>query len=133
MHIQNKMTNLWLLFILGGLIHTMMELLPLFFVSSIVVDGGSSEHIMPAVWFTLIMYMIPMLLILAIQFIEATWLRVINLVAAVIALLLNISHPAELFEAPEINIPQLILMSFLIVLSVLLTSQSWKWFKTKPE
>lgn len=131
MSTQSKIVNLWFLFILGGLIHTVVELLPLFFMPSIVIEGASTDGIAVATWFSIVMYLIPMTLILAIQLTEATWLRLVNLVVAVAALLLSAMHPMELFEAEELNVAQLLLMSFIVLSMIVLVAQSWCWFRPK--
>lgn len=126
---QQRIINLWLAVLLGLITHTIVELLPLFFKDSIVAEGADIAHLNSANWMVTAMMVLPLFLITLINLTDRKWLRYLCLVIAGLFLLLNASHPMELFEAETIAYHQLVIMLCTLFANIALVLACWKWTK----
>lgn len=129
MQINVKISHLWFVIIFGSIVHTMLSMMPLFFGQSIGSEGASEGDIAGALLFVLTMFLIPLMLVVLIQIIEAAWLCYANLTFAILFLFLNVMHPMELFEAETFDWVQFILMVFIALSNLVLCHQAWQWVK----
>ena len=123
---QTKIIVLWSLFLLGMAFHSILAIMPLFFGESITIADSTGVMPISIGWTVLIFYLIPMICITALLYCKKKWHRVVNLLMAVFFAIASLFH---LYKELESNITQLILLSFILVITLLLTFSSFKWFK----
>lgn len=126
---EQRISTLWLVVLFGLVTHTLVEFLPLFFKDSIAADGVDIAQLGTANWMVTVMMTLPLLLVTLINLTNAKWLRYLCLVIAGLFLLLNASHPMELFEAEEIAYHQLLIMLITLFANIVLALFCWKWTK----
>lgn len=131
MQLQQKISNLWFVILFGLTVHTLLSLMPLFFVPAIGPEDGTLEGVESAKWFTLILNVIPLLLVVLIQLLSAKWLKLTNFVVSALLLVMNGLHPMELFGGESVDWSQFVLMLFIFLTNLALAAQSWKWFKSE--
>lgn len=131
MNIKQNLAILWLIMISGVVAHTLLGMLPLFFGQSIAAEGAGEADVSAALWITLAMFLLPLIIAMLLVTLKDNGLRWPNLVIAALFLLLNLTHPLELIGSDSIPWHQLVLMLFMIVLNALLVKQSWHWLKTE--
>lgn len=129
MNTQQRISVLWLIMLAGLVVHTLLSLLPVFFAQSVAVPNAQESDLAAATWMTLAMMLVPLVLAMLLVILNGNTLRWPNLVFAAVFLLLNLTHPLETLEAEIVPWHQLVLMSFMIVLSAVLLAQSWRWIK----
>lgn len=126
---EQRISTLWLVVLFGLVTHTLVEFLPLFFKDTIVADGVDIAQLSTANWMVTVMMTLPLLLVTLINLTNAKWLRYLCLVIAGLFLLLNASHPMELFEAEKIAYHQLLIMLITLFANIVLVLSCWKWTK----
>lgn len=126
---EQRISTLWLVVLFGLVTHTLVEFLPLFFKDTIVADGADIAQLGTANWMVTVMMTLPLLLVTLINLTNAKWLRYLCLVIAGLFLLLNASHPMELFEAEKIAYHQLLIMLITLFANIVLVLFCWKWTK----
>lgn len=131
MNIKQNLAILWLIMISGVVAHTLLGMLPLFFGQSIAAEGAGEADVSAALWITLAMFLLPLIIAMLLVTLKGNGLRWPNLVIAALFLLLNLTHPLELIGSDSIPWHQLVLMLFMIVLNALLVKQSWHWLKAE--
>lgn len=124
-----KVMALWTVFLLGLLFHTQLALMPLFH-GIVVAESHTHEYMNLDVimWFMLIFFGLPMLLILGIVFWPSRRFRQIHFGITLIYTILNVIHFVMdvLVGAPSY---QLLLMLFLVTVGLLLNGVSYHWMR----
>lgn len=124
-----RICDLWLAVVLGFMTHTLLEFLPLFFGQSIAAESADISALPTTNWMMVAILTLPLLLVVLINLSEAVWLRYLNIAVAALFLVLNISHPMELFGQDVFAYHQLAVMLLIIVANLALVYVAWLWVK----
>jgi hypothetical protein len=124
---SSKIIVLWSTIVLGLFVHCIIELMPLFFGADIAMPDASG--VMPAWmnWMFLSFYLIPMICMVLVALVSATWFKIVNFILAILYALFNVFHLVEHLQ--EGFGVQAVLLICILIFSVLLTLKSWAWWK----
>ncbi|MEM9447415.1 MAG: hypothetical protein AAGA75_02640 [Cyanobacteria bacterium P01_E01_bin.6] len=124
-----KITSLWTVFLLGTLFHTQLALMPLFHGLS-VTESHTHDYISldAVMWFMLIFFCIPMLVIVGCAFYSSRQFRRLHFGMTLAYTVLNLIH---FILDSIIGVPsyQLGLMALLFGVGVLLNLVSYQWVR----
>ena len=125
-----KISALWISFLLGTLFHTDLALMPLFHDLE-VEHSHAGDHINVLFGFMLIFFVLPMLAIIIPTFTTAKPYRTFHFGFTVVYSILNLGHLIAdiMVEAPWY---QVILMGLLLLIGLLLNLVSFQWIKYHP-
>ncbi|HBK33381.1 MAG TPA: hypothetical protein DEF88_10330 [Porphyromonadaceae bacterium] len=112
---------------MGLIIHAFIDMLPLFYGVDIAVPGAPGVLSASSQWMFFVFYFIPMLLMLGGIYLSSRWYKIINLVFACLAAIVNIVHLCTDF-AHDAGI-QALLLTFVLFVSGLLVFASYRWYK----
>lgn len=130
-----KIVVLWLMYVASMLVHDILCRqepyfglpIPAYEKGQYVVQGG----VPPAgwMWMSLLIYLIPMIMILLVLFVEKKWFKVANFVMSIILALTVLQHLYIHLVSPFtiVNIVNTFLLVFLEVASILMVLASYKW------
>ncbi|MGV8092660.1 MAG: hypothetical protein AB2L24_12455 [Mangrovibacterium sp.] len=124
---STKIIVLWGLLLLGLTFHSLLEMMPLFFGADISMPGSDGSMPGSMAWMCLVLYLIPMLCMMATLYLSSAWYKVTNLVLAALFTVINAFHLIEEIGWSE----QLVLLTFVLFVSVLLTIASYRWLRGK--
>lgn len=119
---QTKITILWIVVMCGLSIHSLADLMPLFWGEDITVsqDGNTPTGLL--VFMMTITYLIPVLGILCVMFWNKRMGRKTNAILATVMALFNAAHCFELLDFTPVQVPMLVGN---LVVSVVLCVISW--------
>lgn len=126
-----KISNLWITFLLGTLFHTDLGLMPLF--HEMEVEHSHAGGNLDAVFgFMLVFFMLPMLAIIVTSFTNAKSYRTFHFGLTIIYSILNLGHLIAdiMVKAPWY---QLVLMTLLLLIGLVLNLVSFQWIKYHPQ
>ena len=124
-----KITNLWMLLILGLLIHSFMFVFPLFIDHSIAIADAGEQYLFALTWMFLLCMLLPMLLILLLQIFQGHSFRKIHFAISLPYLLLSAAHPFENIGLNPLPWDQVILQVFILSVSITISVLGFKWMK----
>lgn len=124
-----KIAVLWVAVMCGLTLHSLADLLPLFWNVNITMDTSGVVPDGLLAFMMIVSYLIPIAGILCTSYgNKRPWLM-INGILAVIMLLFNIFHLSELFM--DFNVTQLPLLPVILVVSMFLCRESWNLAKKR--
>lgn len=126
-----RISILWLVIIIGLIYHTVLHLAPLFYDIDIVKTGATGEMPLSMVLTFGLSFLIPVLAIVAVNYLRNFGAWLINFVFALIALAVNTSHLSEFFVAKRFDPVQAFVIVPLLLIAVLLICDSWKLKKDR--
>ncbi|MEE3719292.1 hypothetical protein V2H45_21340 [Tumidithrix elongata RA019] len=127
---QEKIINLWIVFLLGLLFHTDLGLMPLFHELSVAHSHSQAlAEVDPIMWLMLGFFVLPMAAIIGTSLMESRRYRWVHFGLTVVYSLLNFSHlVADLMVQPIVWY-QIVLMAILFAIGLLLNLVSFQWIK----
>ncbi|MBD2327911.1 hypothetical protein [Alkalinema sp. FACHB-956] len=130
---REKITALWVVFLLGLLFHTQLALMPLFHGLDVAHShAGSESDVSIVFWLMLVFFLIPMAAIVAIAFTESYRYRVIHFGVTVLYSILNFFHVVADLMVQPIVWSQILLMVVLFLVGLLLNLVAYQWLRSSP-
>ncbi len=127
---QQKIINLWVVFLLGTLFHTQLALIPLFHGVSVTVhENHNSGNLLLILWLMLAFFILPMLAITATVFSSSRRYRIIHFGLTVFYSIMNLFHVVLDLLVRPIAWHQITLMLFLFIVGLLLNLVAFQWIK----
>lgn len=125
---KERISVLWLLVMVGGIVHALVELTPLFWGESVVAMPKDDAHMRGMMVFSAIFFFVlPALGELCVLYGARRWAYITNIVLVAVMLLLNTVHPImDLAGAP---LAQWFILPLVFVLNLLLLLDSIKLCK----
>ncbi len=130
---RTQVITLWIIFLFGMILHSLLGIFPLFWGESI---SMSQEQIAKnpmesSMWMMIFFFLIPLIIIVFTSFIETKWYRITNFVFTLLFTLMNIWHLfGHLGESPA-DTRQIVLLTFILLSGVMLNIVSFGWLKKK--
>ncbi|MCK4226456.1 hypothetical protein KAX29_06160 [candidate division WOR-3 bacterium] len=126
-----KIVTLWIVFLFGMVFHSLLAMMPIFWGESVAMSPEliAKNPIAPMMWMSLFFYLIPMIVIAMVLFIEAKWNKVTNFVFTLVFTLMNIFHIAEHLGTSPVDSCQILLLTFVLISGILLNIVSYRWMK----
>lgn len=124
-----KIIILWLLFVVGMILHFNYHVGELFY--GIDIKRPNANGIVPisTAIVRFVFEIAPMMFITFLMFIEKAWLRVFNFSVSILYTAANFAHLFQELRSEKLDLSQINLLSFVLVASLLLNLASWKWWK----
>lgn len=126
---STRMVFLWLTIMVGYCVHTLIDLLPVFFGGNVAIPG--SEGVVPGGMYAftgMIMFLLPVAgLLLASYGVTRPW-RMVHLVLSALVLLANIFHLGDLFTS--FNWGQCMVLPVILLVNVLLVWEAARALKS---
>jgi hypothetical protein len=126
MNIQLRTAILWILIIICYFIHGYYHLSELFYGVDIKIPGATGEVPLSSHLFSLLIEILPLSMAVATLFIVKNWFAWANFILAILFGLLNAVHLAETVMGESSDIRQIALLSLVIVINILLISDTNK-------
>jgi hypothetical protein len=130
-----KIVTLWGVFLLGLLFHTQLALMPLF--HGLPVNDGvaarSIESISWILWSMLAFFVVPLLMMIGIVFINHHQFRKLHYGITLIYSGLNLAHLIADLQVTPIYWHQIFLMTMLLLIGLLLNLVAWQWLKLRTD
>lgn len=120
---QTKIAILWIVVMCGLTIHSLADLMPLFWAENIEVSQSGNAPAGMLVFMMTMTYLIPILGILCIMFWNQPIGRKTNAVLSTVMALFNAAHSFELMDFTPVQVPMLIGN---LVVSIILCVASWR-------
>lgn len=127
---QTKITILWIVVMCGLAIHTLADLMPLFWAENIAISQDGEAPMGMLVFMMVITYLIPVVGILCTMFWNG---RHGNMVNAILATIMALFNSAHCFELVDFNPVQLPLLPVAMIVSWILCVLCWKQVKSHRE
>ena len=122
-----KIIVLWVIVICGFALHTLADLLPLFWAESITVDATGNAPAGLLTFMMTVSYLIPVIGILCTLYGRSRPWYIGNVVLAALMFLFNLFHLGELFTGfSAVHLP---LLPVILVVSGFLCMESWRFAK----
>lgn len=115
----------WVLTTIAMILHFDFHIGDLFYGIDIVRPGANGQKPAALVVIRLVFEIFPMIWTIALLYFSSKIWRTVNLILAVPFLLSHLAHVFE--EIKEGDPSQLLLLTFVALMSILLTLESWKW------
>jgi hypothetical protein len=127
-----KITTLWIAFLLGLLFHTQLGLMPLFHDLSVAESHAQTlDEIAWILWLMLGFFLLPIVAIIATPFFHSKRYRRLHFGLTVVYSILNFAHlMADVLVQPVISY-QVTLMALLFIIGLLLNLVSFQWMKAR--
>ena len=127
---RNKTIILWLVFLLGLLVHTDLRLMPLFHGLSVTASHAQSmADIAPVMWLLLGFFVPPIAAIIATSFPNSQSYRTFHFGFTILYTVLNFAHLISDLMVQPIIWYQIALMAILLAIGLLLNWVSFQWLK----
>lgn len=124
---QTKITILWIVVMCGLAIHTLADLMPLFWSENIAISQNGQAPTGMLVFMMVLTYLIPVVGILCTMFWNG---RHGNMVNAILATIMALFNSAHCFEMVDFNPVQLPLLPVAMIVSWILCVLCWKQVKS---
>lgn len=124
-----KIVVLWVAVICGFALHTLADLLPLFWAENITIEATGNAPAGLLAFMMVVSYLIPVVGILCVLYGHSRPWRIGNTVLAALMFLFNLFHLSELFTG--FSVVQLPLLPVILVISGILCMDSWKLVKSE--
>lgn len=128
-----KVVTLWIIFLFGMILHSLLGIFPLFWGENISMSKEliAKNPMQSSMWMMLFFFLMPMIIIMLTSFIETKWYRITNFVFSLLFSFMNIFHLfGHLGETP-VDPRQIVLLTFILLSGVMLNIVSFKWFKER--
>lgn len=125
----NKIVVLWLLILIGYILHPQFYLSGLFYGMDIKLKDATGKEPVSSHIMHLIFDVLPMVIIVLCLYLTRRVYRLILLILAVLFLIANGAHLIETIEGDAGNISQITLTGFIFVLNLILVRETFKWSK----
>jgi hypothetical protein len=127
----NRITSLWFIVLTGLMYHTVLHLVPGFYGIDIVKPGATGQMPISMVLTFGLSFLIPVLAIIAVNFLKNNMGWLLNFILSSMAMLINTGHLSEFFTARRFDPTQLFIIIPIFLISILLITDSWKLKKDK--
>lgn len=122
-----KLSILWVAIVAGMSAHSIMDMVPLFWHADIAISNDGIAPMPMLVLMAVVSLTIPMIgLLLSLYACKRSYKMIHFFLAALFALFCT-AHSAELLFSFEL--PQLFIHPMLVILSITLVYEAWKWYK----
>ncbi|PIE53182.1 hypothetical protein CSA37_02730 [Candidatus Fermentibacteria bacterium] len=122
-----KVAVLWSIILAGLIVHGLIELIPLFYGTSVVMAGADGTMPSGDMWMMLVFYLVPMVFMAFTVLFTCKYLRLLNLLFAGLYTIANAFH---FFEHMGMGFGvQVILLGFVFLVSIALTHSSFRLWK----
>lgn len=129
----NQLIALWNAFLIGTLFHTQLGLMPLFHGLDISAGHGQMTtelaEIVPILWLMLAFFGVPLIIIVAMCFIDARRFREGHFSLTVFYSILNLAHLVADLTVQPIAWYQIALMALLFAIGLLLNVVAYQWVR----
>ena len=128
-----QVVTLWIIFLFGMILHSLLGIFPLFWGESISISQEqiAKNPMQSSMWMMLLFFLIPMIIIVLTSFLETKWYRITNFAFTLLFTLMNIWHlMGHLGESP-VDQRQIVLLAFIFISGIMLNIVSFKWLKEK--
>ena len=123
-----KIITLWGLVLAGFLAHNIVDLLPIFWAVDVAVEHAEEAPVGMMAFMAIITYTLPAVGIATTMYGRGRGAALVNLILAAVMALFNVLHDGgELIMA--FNPVQVFVLPFVLCFSILLTVESFKWYK----
>lgn len=124
-----QIVTLWLTFLLGILIHSMLAVYPIFYGANLAEPGSTGSMPQDWLWVRLSILLLPLFMMNGVLFIEALWFKWVCLAGSGYVTITNVLHIIEHASENPIEWHQIILMAFLLTSGICLNIVSLKWIR----
>ena len=125
--IRFRVITLWITIMVGLTLHNLADVRPLCWNVDIVVESSGTAPSGLLFFMMAVSYLIPVIGLLCISYMEKTFGAISNIVLAIFVMLFNLFHSSELFM--NFNPVQLAILPVMDVLGILLTVDSIRLYK----
>ena len=122
----SRISIIWILIMAGLMYHTVLHLAPIFYGIDIVKENATGQMPLSMILTFGLAYLVPVIAIVAINYLRGRLRWLVNLACATLALLINTAHISELFVTSHTDPTQLFVLIPEFLLAVLLIVDSWK-------
>ena len=128
-----RVITLWIIFLFGMILHSLLGIFPLFWGESISMSQEqiAKNPMQSSMLMMLSFFLIPMIIIVLTSFIETKWYRITHFVFTLLFTLMNIWHLIGHLSETPVDIHQIVLLTFIFISGVMLNIVSFKWLKEK--
>jgi hypothetical protein len=127
---QQKLVTLWIVLIIGMLLHQTFHLSKIFYGINVARPGANGIIPDMVMYKRVAFYILPLVYISFLLFIQAKWIRIVHLPVSIIYLGVNIFNFLGEFEKPKLDLTQVSLLGYIAIASMLLVFTSYKWMKS---
>lgn len=125
----NKIVTLWLLILIGYILHSQFYLAGLFYGIDIKLKDAPGKEPMLSHIMHLIFDVLPMVIIVLSLYLTCRAYRLVLLIVVALFLIANGAHLTETINEDAGNISQITLTGFIFVLNLLLAREAFKWLR----
>jgi hypothetical protein len=126
---KTRLITLWLLLLIGMILHVNYHLTKIFYGIDIVRPGANGTIPAMAQILKTVFYHFPMIFIVALLYLKQKWFRISMLIISLIYTISHAIHVLGELKKPEIDLAQVPLLSLLFIFSLLLNKASWDYLK----
>ena len=124
-----KIVSLWIIFLFGMAFHSLLAVMPIFFGADVAIPDTTGVVPAGMMWMSLFFYLIPMIIMVIVLFIEAKWNKVTNFVLTLVFTLMNMFHLTEHASTSLVDPRQIVLLTFVLIFGIILNIVSYRWLK----
>lgn len=125
---QTKIAILWIAVMCGLVVHSLADLMPLFWSENIAISQDSAAPKGLLMFMMIVTYLVPVIGILCTLFWNGRFGKLTNAVLATLIMLFNIFHCSELLDFNPVQLP---LLPVIMIVSIILCV--WCWKNTKSD
>lgn len=122
-----KISILWVAITAGMSAHTLTDMIPLFWNANIAISNEGVAPMPMLVLMAVVSFTIPMIGLLLSLYACKRWHKMVHFCLASLLALFCTAHSTELIFSFEL--PQLFIHPMLVVLSITLACEAWKWYR----
>ncbi len=122
-----KISILWVAIVAGMSAHSIMDMIPLFWNADITISNDGIAPMPMLVLMAVVSFMIPMVGLFLSLYARKRWHKMVHFCLAALLAFFCTAHSAELLFSFEL--PQLFIHPILVILSITLVYEAWKWDK----
>lgn len=122
-----KLSILWVAIVAGMSAHSIMDMTPLFWNVDIAISNDGIAPMPMLVLMAVVSLTIPMIGLLLSLYARKRRHKIVHFCLAALLALFCTAHSAELLFSFEL--PQLFIHPMLVILSITLVYEAWKWYK----
>ncbi len=128
-----KVVTLWVIFLFGMILHSLLGIFPLFWGESISMSQEqiAKNPMQSSLYMMLFFFLIPMIIIVLTSFLETKWYRITNFVFSLLFSLMNVFHLFEHLGESPVDLHQIVLLTFVLISGIMLNIVSFKWLKER--
>jgi phosphotransferase system glucose/maltose/N-acetylglucosamine-specific IIC component len=124
-----KVIVLWILLLIGMILHFNYHVSAIFY--GIDVKRPNADGTIPLMAHILktVFYHFPMIFVVALLYLKTKWFRGVMFVISLAYTVYHVFHVLGEFKKPKLDLAQIPLLSLVLIFSLLLNKESWKYFK----